>query len=76
MRGFIDGGMRNGIKDPAARAATITLYLDKQQFRHVLGIENEDSIAVLLVRRDGRVLWKSIGRYDPAKAPDLDALLK
>jgi hypothetical protein len=76
IRGFIDGGMRNAIKDEAARAATVTLYIDKPPFRHALGIENEDQIAVLLVRRGGRVLWKGIGRYDAAKAPDLDALLK
>jgi hypothetical protein len=76
MRGFIDGGMRGAIKDEGARATTVTLYLDKAAFRKALGIESEDRIAILLVKRDGTVLWKGSGRYDPGKAPDLDALLK
>jgi hypothetical protein len=76
MRGFIDGGMRNAIKTDAARAATVTLYIDKEQFRHALDIPSEDRITVLLIKRDGTVLWKATGPYDAAKPPDIDALLK
>jgi hypothetical protein len=76
IRGFIDGGMRNAIKDEAARASTVTLYIDKAPFRSALSIPSEDRITILLVKRDGTVLWKGEGRFDPAKAPDLDALLK
>jgi hypothetical protein len=75
FRGFIDGGMRRGIPDPAARAATITLYIDKRPFNQALGITSEDEIVVLLVRPDGTVLWRADGPFDPAKTAGLDAAI-
>ncbi len=71
MRPFIDGGMRRGIPDAAVRAATITLYIDKQPFRESLGLPDEDRIFVLLVDRQGRVLWRSDGRFDERKGAAL-----
>ena len=73
MRSFIDGGMRRGIPDPAVRAATVTLYIDKTPFRRALGLGGEDDIYVLLVDRDGRVHWRAAGRFDAAKGAELDA---
>ena len=35
-RWFINRGMRSGIPDPEARARTITLYLDKAEFKKAL----------------------------------------
>lgn len=75
FRGFIDGGMRRGIPDPAVRAATITLYVDKGRFNAALGIASEDQITVLLVRPSGDVLWRTGGRYRPDLQEALDALL-
>ena len=75
FRGFIDGGMRNGIRDPAARAATITLYIDKPAFNAALAIASEDEITVLLVKPDGSVLWRASGSYAPEKTAALDAAL-
>jgi hypothetical protein len=76
MRAFIDGGMRNAIADESARASTVTLYIDKPAFRKALDIDTEEQITVLLVKRDGSVLWRAQGRYDAAKAPDLAILIK
>jgi hypothetical protein len=73
FRGFIDGGMRNGITDPAARAATITLYIDKRPFDAALGIANEDAIAVVLVTPGGNVLWSGRGAFDDAQGNALAA---
>jgi hypothetical protein len=75
FRGFIDGGMRNGIQDPAVRAVTITLYIDKRPFNASLGITSEDEIAVLLVKPDGTVLWRSGGAYADGKSAGLEAAL-
>lgn len=61
--GFIDGGMRSGIPDPAVRDATITMYLDRKQFRADLGIDSIDEIVPMLVVPDGRILWRTTGRY-------------
>jgi hypothetical protein len=60
-RAFIDGGMRAGIPDPAARAATITLYLDKPAFRQALDIPDEESIVVMLIDRMGEIYWRTRG---------------
>lgn len=60
-RWFINRGMRGGIPDPAARAATITLYIDKKPFREALRIQSEETITILLLDEGGRVLWRSEG---------------
>jgi hypothetical protein len=75
FRGFIDGGMRNGIRDAATRAATITLYIDKRPFDASLGIASEDDIVVLLVSPDGAVLWRASGAYEQGKAAGFEAAL-
>lgn len=64
MRPFIDGGMRRGIPDVAVRAATITLYIDKAPFRESLRLRDEDRIYLLLVDQQGRVFWRTEGRFD------------
>jgi hypothetical protein len=76
FRGFIDGGMRAGIHDPAVRDATITLYIDKRAFDAALGIASEAEITVLLVKPDGTVVWRAGGSYDPSKSAGLDAALE
>jgi hypothetical protein len=60
-RMFIDGGMRAGIPDETARNTTITLYLDKSAFRRALDISTEDTITVLLVDKEGNLLWREQG---------------
>lgn len=65
MRRFIDGGMARGIPELTTRETTITLYIDKAPFKRALMIEREDAIRVLLVARDGRILWHSDGAFTP-----------
>ena len=74
-RSFIDGGMSRGIPSRATREATITLYIDKTPFKRALGIVNEASIRVLLVSRDGRVLWQTSGVHDERSAARLTAAI-
>lgn len=73
---MIDSGMRGGIPDPATRARTITLYLDKERFRRALGLPDEDHIYLLLVDRDGLVHWQTRGPYSPEKASSLLAVVE
>jgi hypothetical protein len=73
---MIDSGMRGGIPNPATRARTITLYLDKQRFRQTLGLPDEDHIYLLLVDRDGLVHWQTRGPYSPEKASSLMAVVE
>ena len=61
----LDYGMKMGIPDRAAREATITLYLDKDAYRHALGIPGEETIVVMLVTPAGDILWRITGAHSP-----------
>jgi hypothetical protein len=74
-RPSIDGAMRDAVPDPAARARTITLYLDKAAFRSALGVPDDDQIHVRLIDRSGETHWRADGVFDAAKAAALDAAL-
>jgi hypothetical protein len=63
--------MRAGIPDPATRARTITLYLDKAGFRESLDIENEANIWLYLFDRSGQVLWRVEGGFTEEKGATL-----
>ena len=76
MKGIIDGGMRAGIPDIAARDRTITLYLPKHRFQADLGITNDDEIYLYLVRTDGTVLWETTGPYNERAFTELEATVK
>ena len=75
MRGIIDGGMSRGIPERATREATITLYIDKSPFKKALAIATEDRISTSLVSRDGRIVWRTDGRFTDAAAAGLAATL-
>jgi len=74
-RVFINEGMRAGIPDPTARERTITLYVDKEAFRRTLHLPHEEDIYVLLVDRQGEVLWQVTGALKPDKAASLAAAI-
>ncbi len=74
-RWFINRGMRSGIPDPEARARTITLYLDKTEFKKALNLPDESQIYAILVDRAGRVHWRAEGDFDEAKAAGLQQAL-
>jgi hypothetical protein len=68
---FINEGMRAGIPNPVTREKTITLYIDKGAFRRGLDIPSEETIWVLVVDRQGNVLWRTEGSYSQAKGEAL-----
>jgi hypothetical protein len=75
-RTFINEGMRAGIPDPVARDRTITLYVDKAAFRQALELPHEEDIYVLLLDRQGDVLWREEGRFTPEKGEALTAAIR
>jgi len=75
-RTFINEGMRAGIPDGKARARTITLYLDKGSFMEALSIPHEAEISVLLIGKDGRVIWRTMGSFTPEKGQGLLSALQ
>jgi len=60
---FINEGMRAGIPDPKTRERTITLYLDKSDFRAALDMKDEEHIYILLVDRQGKEFSRRRGPY-------------
>ncbi len=75
MRAVIDGGMKQGIPDRAQRDRTITLYLDVDWFRAQIGTAESDSIAALLVDREGNIAARWYGRYTDNAGAELRAAL-
>lgn len=70
-RTFLNEGMRAGIPDQTSRERTITLYLNKEEFKLALDIPSENDIYLFLVDRDGNILWRTVGGYTEDKASDL-----
>ena len=62
---FINEGMRAGIPNPKTRERTITLYLDKTDFRAALDMTDEDHIYVLVIDRQGNELFRTRGPHSP-----------
>ena len=75
-RAFINEGMRAGIPDLVARERTITLYVDKKAFREALQLPSEEDIYVLLLDRQGWVLWRGEGTFTPEKGESLTAAIR
>ena len=71
FRTFINEGMRAGIPDPKSRQRTVTLYLDKEEFRASLDMGDEEQIFILLVRQGGEVLWRTRAEFSEEKASSL-----
>ena len=70
-RTFINEGMRAGIPDPKARQRTITLYIDTSSFMEATEIPNKNDVHILLVNRDGEILWRTTGDFEEGKGSEL-----
>ncbi len=73
--GWIDGGMRAGIPDPAVREATVTLYIDRRSFMRALDITTTSAIVPMLVAPEGTILWRTTGPLDPESEDELRAIV-
>ncbi|PWB53912.1 MAG: hypothetical protein C3F13_08390 [Anaerolineales bacterium] len=60
---FINEGMRAGTPNPKTRERTITLYLDKRDFRSALDMPDEEHIYLLVVDRQGYEYFRTRGPY-------------
>jgi hypothetical protein len=73
---FINEGMRAGIPNPKTRERTITLYLDKADFRAALDMTDEAHIYVLVVDRQGTELFRTRGAHSHDSEAALRRLLE
>ena len=68
---FINEGMRAGIPNPKSRERTITLYLEKDDFRTALDMQDEEHIFALLIDHQGNELWRARGPYNQSSEAGL-----
>jgi hypothetical protein len=66
-RWWLNTAMRSNTPDDAARRRTIPVYVDKQKFKSELQITTEKAVTVVLLDKDGRVLWRSSGPWTEEK---------
>ena len=55
---YLDGIMRAGIRDDRIRNRTITAYINKEEFKDVLGIPDEQTIYWYLIKKGTSVIQK------------------
>ncbi len=75
LRTVIRNGMRTGISDEADRKRTMTLFVDKPAFVQALGVKDQGEIALMLVDRNGKVLWETSGVRSEEKSKALQTIL-
>jgi hypothetical protein len=63
--------MRAGIPNPKSRERTITLYLEKDDFRAALDLGDEEHIFALLIDRQGEELWRARGPHSQSSEAEL-----
>ena len=59
--------MRSDQTDPEALHWIVPIWVDRKKFFQSLDITNDKQVVVLLVDRQGKVLWRSYGPMTPDK---------
>lgn len=73
FRWWDSSSMRSDDTDPETWPWIVPLYVDKFHFRRSLRIPTEKQISVLLVNKQGNVLWRTEGAITPEKRDSLEA---
>jgi hypothetical protein len=61
FRWWETSSMRSDQTDPVTWHWIVPLFVDRQKFLHDLDIPNEKQVVVLLVDRQGHILWRASG---------------
>ena len=72
---FINEGMRAGIPNPVTRERTITLYLNKDEFRNLLELRDEEHIHILFIGSNDEVLHQERGGFTSEAAVRLEDVI-
>jgi len=73
FRWWDNSSMRSDETDPDTWPWIVPLYIDKNDFRRNLQISSERQVTILLVNKQGQVLWHAVGPLTPAKRDALSA---
>jgi hypothetical protein len=74
-RWWMNSSIRSSTPDSTTWKWTVPLYLNKQKFMQTLDIHSEHEVTLLLVDKEGRVLWRNTGPFTPEKKASLIAAL-
>jgi ATP10 protein len=74
-RWWMNSSMRSSTPDSTTWKWTVPLYLNKQKFMESLDIHSEHEVTLLLVDKEGKVLWRSSGPFTQEKKTSLIAAL-
>ena len=74
-RWWINSSLRSSLPENEQRQTTIPLYLNRLNFMKSLKIDSDKEITVLLIDKQGRVLWREMGELNDAKRSSLEAAL-
>lgn len=76
QRLMINNGMRMGITGDAARARTITIFTDREQFTQATGIPSMDTIYLFVLNQNSEIVYRTTGPYDEDKFQALKAVIE
>ena len=76
FRWWIDASIRSSAPANEDRHTTIPIFVDKSSFLKSVGVSGEKEPAVLLMDRNGRIEWKTQGRYENGRLAELAAWLR
>jgi hypothetical protein len=74
VQGFIDGGMRSGIPK-SDWASVVTVYEDANKIIQALGNDRPQSAYVILLDKEGRIVWTSNIGYSASQVLELKKLV-
>lgn len=67
----LDNIMRAGIPNTDTRAVTLTIYQSRTEFNRKAGLDSTEHIHVLLLDKQGNIVWKTSGGYNDEAAAEL-----
>jgi len=74
-RWWINSSLRSNLPENEQRQTTIPLYLNRLNFMKSLKIDSDKEITILLIDKNGRVLWREMGELNDVKRSSLEAAL-
>jgi len=75
FRWWENSSMRSEETDPETWPWIVPLYVNKAEFRNALQIQNERNVVVMLVDKQGHVLWRASGERAPGDGEALRSAL-
>ncbi|MFN3597484.1 MAG: hypothetical protein ACK41D_09475 [Rubricoccaceae bacterium] len=68
-------GIRAQVEGEAERARTVPIFVKKKAFRRALGTHDSSDVYVFLVRRSGKILWRTSGELAVGAVAELEETL-